>query len=78
MSDPLVAIYERVVPDQRKAQRRSLLNNRWVEFPAAERHARLGQSRFEHSQITDAHRSAGLLHNAVIQLDYFAKREVAH
>jgi hypothetical protein len=47
VADPLVAIDEWMVVDQREARRRSPIHEAWVEIVAAKGLPRLGQGRLE-------------------------------
>lgn len=67
-----------MVLDQTEAESRSLLGDRGVELLAAERHARLGDGRFESSEIPNAVRAPGRFDDETMELFDFRQAEVTH
>ena len=78
MGDALIAVDERVIQCQREAEGRSLPGDGRMQIGAAERGARLGQSRFQRTKVADAGRSAGLNKDRFVQFEDFTERQISH
>ena len=71
MSYPFVPIDERMIADQRKAERRSFGRQGGIGFRPAGRHSGLCDSRFQGPQVTNAGGSASLRNHSSVELNNF-------
>ena len=78
MSYPFVPVYERVIADQRKPERRGFGRQGWIGFHPAGRHAGLCDSRFQGSQVTNTRGSARLRNESSVELNHFPEGEIPH
>src|SRR5438034_81116 len=78
MADALVAVDERVVLDQREAERRGLLDHGRIEIDAIERRLWLCNGGVERTEIADAGRAAASLEDVAVQLDNLPQGEISH
>jgi len=78
MADPLVAVNERMIPNQREPQRRGLGRERRIRIHTAGARARLRDRRLEASQISEARGSPSLCNEAAVQLYHLPECEVPH
>jgi len=78
MTNPLVAVHERMIHDQRKTQRRRFGLDGRIEFVTAERHLRLRDGGFNTAQVAHAGRTARLLDDATMKIENLSQREIAH
>ena len=78
MSNPFVAVDERVIPDQRKPERSSFGGHGGIGFDPTGRHPGLCDSRFEGPQVMNARGAARLGNQASVELNNFPEREIPH
>lgn len=71
MTCPLVTVHEWMVLDHEESQRRGLGRRYGVKLLPVEDHARLRDSSFQPSQVSDAMLTAKPLHDTTMKIDYF-------
>src|SRR5262245_3717247 len=77
VTNPLVAVHERVIHDERVSKRYGLLGDGWVEVFATKRHRRLSDCRLQQAEVSDACRPTRLLQDESVQFEDFIKGQVA-
>ena len=78
VTDPLVAVDEGMVADERVCDRCGLVGERRVQVDAVERGTRLGESRLQAAEFPQTRRAAGLGDDAFMEDEHFGERSVAH
>ncbi len=68
MSDTLVAVYEGVIKNERKTERRSLGSKVWVEIRFTETLARLGKGRLKDVDVSDSAGTTPPLQDGLVKL----------
>ena len=77
MPDPLVAVDERVVLDEREPEGGGLVGEGRGEGAPLEGGPRLGQGRLEGAEVPEPGRPAGLGDDAPVQVERLGEREIA-
>lgn len=76
MPHAFVAIDERVILNQRQAQRRALLNEGGIQVNTIEGDLRLRNGGFQPTKVADARCAAGRLEEAPMQLNNLTQRDI--